>query len=195
MKAHEITVPNTKKESAANKDNDEVIYLAVGGEVCLLFFVRATADPEIRRSVRELAFRDIKLIVKTVDGMITAPVLAKVFGIEEDDVKILPFEMHETFDENTRFVSGGSAAISSDGTFSSLSDSIVAARTVRDRATIGNIMQTVGIVLGYIIAIIFTLVSNEDQLRSFNLFNIFYVLLYNTAWGALTLAMQFIRRS
>lgn len=195
MKAHEITVPNTKKESAANKDNDEVIYLAVGGEVCLLFFVRATADPEIRRSVRELAFRDIKLIVKTVDGMITAPVLAKVFGIEEDDVKILPFEMHETFDENTRFVSGGSAAVSSDGTFSSLSDSIVAARTVRDRATIGNIMQTVGIVLGYIIAIIFTLVTNEDQLRSFNLFNIFYVLLYNTAWGALTLAMQFIRRS
>ena len=56
-------------------------------------------------------------------------------------------------------------------------------------------MQTVGIVLGYIIAIIFTLVTNEDQLRSFNLFNIFYVLLYNTAWGALTLAMQFIRRS
>ena len=194
MKAHEITVPNIKKETAANKNNDQVIYLAIGGEVCLLFFVRATADPAIRRSVRELAFRDIKIIVKTVDGMITAPALANVFGVDEEDFKVLPYEMHDTFDENTKFVSSGSAAISSDGTFSSVSGSIVAARRVRDRAVIGNIMQVVGVVLGIAIAIIFTVVTNEEQLKTFNLLNVFYVLLYNSAWGLLTLLLEFLRR-
>lgn len=195
MKAHEITVPNTKKESAANKNNDEVIYLAVGGEVCLLFFVRPAADPEIRRSVRELAFRDISIVVKTVDGMITAPVIARVFGIDEENVKVLPFEMHETFDEHTKFVSSGSAAVSGDGTFSSISNSITSSRAIRDRATIGNIMQLIGVILGILTAIIFTLASNEEQLMKFNIFNVFYVLLYSTVWGAVTLGVQFFRRT
>lgn len=195
MKAHEITVPNTKKETAANKNNDEVIYLAVGGEVCLLFFVKPAAAPGIRRAVRELAFRDISLVIRTVDGMVTAPTVAKVFGIDESSVKILPAELHETFEENTRFVSNGSAAVSCDGSFRSLADSVTASRTVRDRATIGNIMQLAGIIIGIITVLIFTLVTNEARLAEFNLFNVFHVLLFSTVWGALTLGVQFFRRT
>ena len=195
MKAHEITVPNTKKEAAANKNNDEVIYLAVGGEVCLLFFVRPAPDPQIKHAVRELAFRNISIVVKTVDGMITAPVIARVFGIDKDNVKVLPYELHETFDEHTKFVSSGSAAISGDGTFISLSKAITASKAIRDRAMIGNIMQMIGVVLGMLTAIIFTLVSNEEQITKFNIFNVFYILLYSTVWGALTLGAQFFRRA
>lgn len=194
MKAHEITVPNTKKEAAANKNKDEVIYLAVGGEVCLLFFVRPTADPEIRRAVRELAFRDISIVVKTVDGMITAPVIARVFGIDEENVKVLPFEMHDTFDENTKFVSEGSAAVTCDGSFSSMSNSIVAARTIRDRAAIGNVMQFIGVIIAIIALLIFALVCDNDQLKKFNLFNVFWLMIYNTVWGVLTLGVQSFRR-
>lgn len=195
MKAHEITVPNTKKEAAANKDNDEVIYLAVGGEVCLLFFVKPTANPVVRRSVRELAFRDISLVVKTVDGMMTAPVIARVFGIDESRVRVLPYELHGTFEENTKFVSSASAAVSSDGSFASLSNAVTASRAIRDRANLGNILQFVGVVLGCIAAVVFTLATNEDTLRKFNLFNTFFVLLYSTVWGALTLGAQFFRRT
>lgn len=195
MKAHEITVPNTKKEAAANKDNDEVIYLAVGGEVCLLFFVKPTAHPVVRRSVRELAFRNISLVVKTVDGMITAPIIAKVFGIDESRVRVLPYELHGTFDENTKFVSSASAAISSDGSFASLSNAVTASRAIRERANLGNILQFVGVVLACIAMIVFTLASNEDTLRKFNMFNTFWILLYSTVWGALTLGAQFFRRT
>lgn len=195
MKAHEITVPNTKKEAAANKDNDEVIYLAVGGEVCLLFFVKPTAHPIVRRSVRELAFRNISLVVKTVDGMITAPIIARVFGIDEARVKVLPYELHGTFDENTKFVSSASAAISSDGSFASLSNAVTASRAIRERANLGNILQFVGVVLACIAMIVFTLASNEDTLRKFNMFNTFWILLYSTVWGALTLGAQFFRRT
>ncbi len=195
MKAHEITVPNTKKEAAANKDNDEVIYLAVGGEVCLLFFVKPTANPVVRRSVRELAFRNISLVVKTVDGMMTAPIIAKVFGIDEERVRVLPYELHGTFDENTKFVSSASAAISSDGSFASLSNAVTASRAIRDRANLGNILQFVGVALACIAAIVFTLACNEDTLRKFNMFNTFWILLYSTVWGALTLGAQFFRRT
>lgn len=194
MKAHEITVPNTKKESAANKNNDEVIYLAVGGEVCLLFFVRPAATPEIARSVRALAARDVSVVIKTVDGMVTAPVIARTFGIDEAKVRILPYELHETFDEHTKFVSNGSAAVTSDGRFSSLAETVCVSRVIRGRAAIGNIMQMIGVALGIIVTIVFTLLTNEEQLIKFNMFNLLYVLLFNTAWGLLTLAVPFIKR-
>ena len=194
MKAHEITVPNTKKESAANKNNDEVIYLAVGGEVCLLFFVRPAASPEITRSVRALAARDVSIVVRTVDGMVTAPVIARTFGIDEAKVRILPYELHETFEEHTKFVSNGSAAVTSDGRFSSLAETVCVSRVIRGRAAIGNIMQMIGVALGIIVTIVFTLLTNEEQLIKFNMFNMLYVLLFNTAWGLLTLAVPFIKR-
>ncbi len=124
MKSHEITVPNNKKEAAANVNNDEVIYLAVGGEVCLLFFVQLTADPAIKSSVQDLAYNDVSLVVKTVDGMITSSAITELFEIDADNVKILPFEAHETFNENTKFVSSGSAAVSCDGTFIAFADAI-----------------------------------------------------------------------
>ena len=195
MKAHEITVPNTKKEAAANKNNDEVIYLAVGGEVCLLFFVKPAPDHVIIRAVRELAFRNIAIVIKTVDGMVTAPVIAKVFGIEEENVRILPYEQHETFDEHTKFVSSGSAAVSSDGSFVSMSNAINTSRAIRDKAAIGNIIQLVGVILGMLAAIIFSMVANEEQVMNFNLFNVFYLLLYSTVWGILTLGVQFFRKT
>ena len=195
MKAHEITVPNTKKEAAANKNNDEVIYLAVGGEVCLLFFVRLVPVPEIRRAVRELAFRDISIVVKTVDGMMRRSVISRVFGIDRENVKVLPFELHDTFEEHTKFVSSGSAAISGDGTFASMSNAVTVSRAVRDRATLGNIMQLAGIALSVLTAIIFTVVTNEEQLTKFNIFNVFFLLLFNTVWGAITLGVQFFRRT
>ena len=52
MKSHGITVPDSKKETALNKKNDEVIYLAVAGEVCMLFFVTLTANPQVKHQVQ-----------------------------------------------------------------------------------------------------------------------------------------------
>lgn len=52
MKSHGITVPDSKKETALNKKNDEVIYLAVAGEVCMLFFVTLTANPQVKHRCR-----------------------------------------------------------------------------------------------------------------------------------------------
>ena len=56
-------------------------------------------------------------------------------------------------------------------------------------------MQMIGVVLGMLAAIIFTLVTNEEQIVKFNIFNVFYLLLYSTVWGLLTLGTQFFRRS
>lgn len=197
MKSHEITVPNNKKEAAANVNNDEVIYLAVGGEVCLLFFVQLSADPVIKSSVQNLAYNDVSLIIKTVDGMITSSAITELFEIDADNVKILPFEAHETFNENTKFVSSGSAAVSCDGSFTAFADTITTARNIRARSMIGCIVQTAGVAFGILLAIIFMLFSEIVERKAnlpMGMFNVFNILIYNLACAALTLGIPFIKR-
>lgn len=197
MKSHEITVPNNKKEAAANVNNDEVIYLAVGGEVCLLFFVQLSADPVIKSSVQDLAYNDVSLIIKTVDGMITSSAITELFEIDADNVKILPFEAHETFNENTKFVSSGSAAVSCDGSFTAFADTITTARNIRARSMIGCIVQMAGVAFGILLAIIFMLFSEIVERKAnlpMGMFNVFNILIYNLACAALTLGIPFIKR-
>lgn len=185
MISHEITVPNMKKENAANINNDEVIYLAVGGEVCLLFFVQLTAAPDVRRTVQLLAYNDISIVIKAVDGIIGSDVITDLFKINEDNMKVLPFELHETFNENTKFVPSGSAALACDGTFSALADTIMEARTIKSCSTASGIIQAAGIALGFLLVIIFGLFANYGML------NLIYVFLYNVLFAVLTLLPQF----
>lgn len=178
MKSHEITVPNMKKEAAANVNNDEVIYLAVGGEVCLLFFVHLEANAEIRKSVQSLVDSGVSMVIKTVDGMITDSEITDLFDIEKSKVKILPFEAHEAFTENTKFVSSGSAAVCCTGTFSSFAGAVRTAQVLRKKTTIGSIVQLVATALGFLLAVIFALFSN------FGMFNMLIILLYNVVTSA-----------
>lgn len=193
MTSHEITVPNTKKEEAANVNNDEVIYLAVGGEVCLLFFVQLSVDPEIKASVQELAYRDISVIVKTVDGMITSPMITELFEIDEENVRILPFEAHDTFNENTKFVSSGSAAISCGGTFPSLAHAITTTRGIHARSVLGCVVQGAEVGLGILLAIIFMLFVKSNE-EIYGIFNVVNILIYNLACAVITLGIQYFRR-
>lgn len=188
MKSHEITVPNLKKETAANANNDEVIYLAVGGEVCLLFFVRLTPNNTIKRKVQNLADSGVSLIIKTVDGILTEADIAEQFDIEANKVKILPFEAHEAFVESTRFVPRGKAAVSCNGSFSALADSITTANNIRSKAFISNIVQLGGVSLGILLALIFAFFAN------FTMFDVLIILLYNTVFGIAALGAQFLKR-
>lgn len=187
MKSHAITVPKLEKEIAANTDNDEVIYLAVGGQVCLLFFVRLNANPVIKQNIQELCDSGVSLIIKTVDGMITDTEISEQFDVEANKVKILPFEAHETFSECTRFVPRGKAAVSCSGTFTSFANAIRTANAIRSKAFICNIIQLCGVVLGIILALIFGLFAQ------FTAFNVMFILLYNTLFGAAALAAQFLK--
>jgi Cu+-exporting ATPase len=188
MKSHGIVVPDMKKESAANKNGDEVIYLAVGGEVCMLFFVELFANTQVKENVIKLAKHGVSLVIKTVDGMITQSVISELFDISSEKVKIIPFEAHEDFNEHTKFVPKGSAAASCDGTFTSFAAVVNGAKNLKEKITFGCTMQITGIALGMLLAIIFMLFEN------YGMFNCLYLLLYNVAWVALTAIVQAFKR-
>ena len=188
MKSHGIVVPDSKKESALNKNHDEVIYLAVAGEVCMLFFVNLSANPQVKKHVQRLARNDVSIIIKTVDGALSEGAVSELFDIYTENVKILPAEAHDLFDEHTKYSGKGSAAVSCDGTFSSLASAINGAKAIRERIRVGCIMEIAGICLGILLAFIFGAFTN------YSLLNGFWIAGYNLAWLILTAVVMQFRR-
>lgn len=188
MKSHGIVVPDAKKESALNKKNDEVVYLAIAGEVCMLFFVNLSANPQVKHHVRRLSKNGVSLVIKTVDGVLTEGVVSELFDIYAEDVRILPAEAHDLFDEHTKYAGKGSAAVSCDGTFSSFASAINGAKSLNERIKMGCIMEIFGIGLGVLLVFIFAL------FRNYALLNGFWIALYNAVWLILTVAVQALRR-
>lgn len=207
MKSHGVTVPSAKKESAVNKNNDEVVYLAVGGEVCMLFFVELSANTQVKHHVQKLADNGVSLIIKTVDGMITDGVIAELFDISAENVRVIPYEAHSEFDERTKYVSKGSAAVSCDGTFTSFAAAINGSKSLYSKIKLGCAMQIAGIALGILLVIIFGFFGNygleynggvspymQGGFKTFYLLNGFYISLYNLAWLVLTVVVQAFKR-
>lgn len=188
MKSHGITVPDSKKESALNKKNDEVVYLAIAGEVCMLFFVSLSANPQVKNHVRRLSKNGVSLVIKTVDGALTEGVVSELFDIYAEDVRILPAEAHDLFDEHTKYAGKGSAAVSCDGTFSSLASAISGAKALNERIKMGCIMEIFGIAMGVLLVFIFA------AFRNYSLLNGFWIAIYNAVWLILTVAVQAFRR-
>lgn len=204
MKSHGVAVPDAKKEAKVNKNHDEVVYLAVGGEVCMLFFVELTANAQIKQHVQNLCENDVSLIIKTVDGMITDGVIAELFDIGAENVRVIPYEAHAEFDERTKYVSKGNAAVSCDGTFSSFAAAINGSKSLYRKIRIGCAVQITGLALGILLVIIFAFLGNygaenvssayynPNRFNYFDLYNEFYIALYNLVWMAITAVSQLV---
>ena len=107
----------------------------------------------------------------------------------EDYVKgVLPYEMHEQFTEHTKFTPQGSAAVCCNGTFSAFAEAINGAKNLKQKISFGCIMQTAGVLLGFLLAVIFMAFTN------YSMFNCFYVLLYNLAWMLITFGIQALKK-
>ena len=154
----------------------------------MLFFVNLSANPQVKHHVRRLSKNGVSLVIKTVDGVLTEGVVSELFDIYAEDVRILPAEAHDLFDEHTKYAGKGSAAVSCDGTFSSIASAINGAKSLNERIKMGCIMEIFGIGLGVLLVFIFAL------FRNYALLNGFWIALYNAVWLILTVAVQAIRR-
>lgn len=209
MKSHGVTVPEMKKVSAVNKNNNEVVYLAVGGELCVLFLVELSANTQVKQHVQMLTENGMSLVIKTVDGMVTEGVICELFDIGVEGVRVLPYEAHDEFDERTKYASKGSAAVSCDGTFSSFAAALNGSKSIYKRVKLGCAMQIAGVALGILLVFIFAFFGNysmtdtgstmspyysNDGFNFFDMMNAFYIAVYNLIWMAVTVVSQLLVR-
>lgn len=188
MKRHDIKVPDMKKVSKYSGDNTETIYLSVGGEIVIMFFVELKANPEVKNCLKELTDSDVSIVIKTTDSIVTVAKIAEVFEIPPEKIRILPYSMHEQFNHYTKYVSRGSGAVSCNGTFTGFAKPIVTAKKLMTDITVGMGIMLLGALLGVVCAAAAALTGNTQLLSSSMIMG------WNLAWLVIAEAAQCFRR-
>ncbi|GHU57379.1 hypothetical protein FACS1894133_0030 [Clostridia bacterium] len=136
MKRHEIAVPDVKalrRSKSGKRQNVEVVYLALGGDVVAAFGVDITANTEVADSLRRLQSSGISIAVRTGDSIVTAEQLAHMFSLDDEMIRVITFNAHERFKSAAKYTTTGGCGITCDGTLSSFACGVVAAkRLLRD---------------------------------------------------------------
>ena len=184
MKHHDIKVPDMNKTRKYRSDNTDLVYLAVGGEVVIIFLIEMTANAEIKETLREMTDRGISLAVKTTDSVVTVGKLADVFDISPEMIRILPYSLHEQFEDCTRYTPRGSGAISCDKTFTSFAKAVVGSKKLMKSINAGSCVMLAGLFFAAMFAVIFALFVKPE------FFSPSAIILYNFGFMLLTMLVQ-----
>ena len=188
MKHHDIKVPDMKKVNRYTGENTETIYLSVGGEVVIMFFVELLPNPEVKSSLQKLTSSGVSIVIKSTDSIVTVSKIAEVFDIPPEQIKILPYSLHEQFLAFTRYTSRSSGAMSCNGTFTGFSRALMAAKRLVKDITVGSWVMLAGAILGIVCGAAAALTGNTQLICPS------MVTGWNVVWLLLAAAAESIRR-
>ncbi|MGI5896648.1 MAG: hypothetical protein ACOX6U_06790 [Oscillospiraceae bacterium] len=173
---HGISVPSRDYEERYLNEGHDLIYLSTSGELTAVFLTKFFAAPEVKAYIRRLEDNGIRLIVKSVDAVITQQKLAEVFDEDPSFFKILPARLHATYDALTAPAERGTSSVLSNGSFRSFAGSLIAAKRMKSAILLGSIIQFAAIGLGVLMLIALTLVSGMSEMKVLSL------LVYELVW-------------
>ena len=188
MKHHDIKVPDAKKVKRYTTENTETIYLSVGGEVVIMFFVELLPNPEVRSWLQKLTGSGVSLVIKSTDSIITVSKIAEVFDIPPEQIKILPYSLHEQFAAFTRYTSRGSGAMSCNGTFTGFSRALMAAKRLVKDINLGAGVMLVSALLGVVCGAAAAVTGNTQLICPS------VVMGWNVVWLLIAAAAECVRR-
>ena len=187
MKHHSIKVPEMSAIAKYCRGPDAV-YLAVGGELSIIFFIRLTANPTIRHYLRELTAKNVSLVVKTTDSLVTVGKISDLFDIDPEKIKIIGSNLHELFGECTKYSSRGSGAITCNGTFTSLARAILASKKLVKDVNLSQMVILAGLFLATVLGVILAL-----SVKTL-VFSPAVIIIYNLFWMLPMLLVQAFRK-
>ncbi|MDE6035343.1 MAG: hypothetical protein K2G36_05475 [Ruminococcus sp.] len=152
MVSHNIEgLPTKSKESEYTKNGQEAMYLSISGNIAALFTVEIKADREVKRWVKRLSREKMYMILKSVDACLTLDRIASIFNVSRSMFRLLPKKLHADFDAETKKTLRLSSSMACSGKFSAFAQLIIGTKVVHTSAIRGLILQTVSIILGFVI--------------------------------------------
>lgn len=178
MQHHGVSVPPKDYEKKFLKEGREILYLANSGEVTALFVLSYQTSEEVAVWLDRLSKRGLSLIVYSTDPNITAGKAAYDYDYPEEYVKVVPARCHKDFRELTAPRERGKAYLHSLGPAPARLRALAAAGSVRQSITTGTVIQTAGLILGYVLI---AFLCFTDSLSSLGFPQL---LLYQLFWAA-----------
>ncbi len=188
MKQHGIKIPELTAIAKYMRNGSDSVYLSVGGELAVIFFIRLTATPAVRSNIKELMSRGVSISLKTTDSLITVGKIADLFDVDPEKVKIIGASLHELYNECTAYTPSGCGALACSGSFVSLAKGINSSKKLLKDVSMSRGVLLAGVVTGVLLLGFTALTANTFA------FSPALIIGWNILWLLIMLLMQCFRR-
>ena len=178
LAAHQIDPPSHDFENRHTTNGRKAVYLAVGGQLVALFLLTYRSDSHRARELQRMETNGISMILRTCDPNITAQSVASSFGLDPHSVRILPDTLGQELvrvTSNTTKTAG--AMLATKGRTASMCRILSGCVRTRSNLTLAVVMQTVAVILGFVLVAFLACYSGLQQLSTLTL------LLYEAFWS------------
>ncbi len=188
MENHSIDgLPTLAKEKEYAGDNT-VIYLSISGIVCAVFAVSVSPSLAVSRWMQELEREGISIVIRSVDGFLTKDLIADMFGVSKNSIRLLSFRYNEAFEKETEYAPRESSSMLCSGRFPSLAMLVIGAKRLAFSTKLGAAVLSSAALLGMVICAVMMLAGSFVQISAT------FVIMYNLAVTACALLIQHIKR-
>ena len=158
LQNHGVDVPSADYEARYAKDGRRLVYLSIAGQLSAMFVVSYLPDPEIQAALQDLCRARVTLLVRSCDPNITTSDLCESFELDEYYVDVLPAAAGRLYMQLTeRTADNLPAVMASNGHILGTARALSACRGLQVKVTIALIIQSLFVVLGLIMCLLWTM--------------------------------------
>lgn len=182
-------MPPVTKEKEYTENGRTAVYLSISGELSAMFLVEITPTLEIIQALQDLQKNDVYIMIRSVDSIVSINRLSELFEISPEYLKLIPFRVHEQFNEVTSYQVNQRASLACSGKFSAFASLILSCKHMKGTINVGIGIQAVSMLLGIIICLVMVILSSFQEL------SVSTFLTYNIIFTAVLLIFQLLRKN
>ena len=182
-------MPPASKEKEYTENGRCAVYLSISGELSAMFLVEVNPSMEVRQALQELQKSGVYVMVRSVDSLVTINRLSELFEISPEYLKLIPFRVHEQFNEVTAYQVKQKATLACSGRFAALSSLVLSCRYIKNTITVGIGLQAVAMFLGMLICLAMVILNCFQELSATMLIT------YNLVFTAALVVFQTLRKN
>ena len=188
MKQHGIKIPELSAIAKYMRNGSDSVYLSVGGELAVIFFIRLTATPPVRANIKELIGRGVSVSLKTTDSLITVGKISDLFDVDPEKIKVIGASLHQLYNECTAYTPSGPGSLSCSGSFVSVAKGINSSKKLLKDISLSRGVMLTGTIIGVAAMLFMAFTSEPLAIRPEIIAG------WNTLWLLIMLLLQCFRR-
>lgn len=189
LEQHGLTPPSRDYENKYLLGGKKVVYLASQGELVAMFVISYNSDKRRAQELRRMEKNGISLILRTTDPNMTPEFVAECFGLDPHSVRVLPEALGSLYQNKiTKDCERSDALLVTKGRPASMMRMLTACVREKSNVTMATMLQTVGVILGFLFVAFLIFFSGLEQLSTMAL------LLYQLFWTAAVLLIPRLRK-
>ena len=184
MEKEGVPVPETEYEEEHSQHGTlQILYLAVSGNLHAMFVLRYVGGRNVARSLASLQRENIRLLVTSLDPSLTAKHITEAYRLPEGMVTVLDGDQCQAIEAADAAPEKPKCCLYHHRGFASLTGGLRAADKAQNAETTATTVQMVSVLFSVAIAVLLTSARSIWQLP------VTYVLMYQAAWSALSIAV------